>query len=101
MTDRELLELAARAIDIELCWDAGLTPYRTDNADDWNPLEDDGDEARLEAALGMSVHWWGNCVTVRDATEFFAEHGNKQAARRRAGVRAAAALAVQPWQKET
>lgn len=114
MDDRTLIEMAAKAAGFEL-------PSYPDDHDEigrqytealglwvcrpwgwgwFNPLNDDGDEARLEAALWMHVHWWGNCVTVDsgirglDATEFFAEHGgDKQAARRLAGVRAAAALA--------
>lgn len=112
MTDRELLETAAKAAGYNVTYKAkdcygkkdgnfyfgvgGYTPQC------WNPLKDDGDGARLEAALGMPVHWWGNCVTVNNgahgsgATEFFTEHGgDRQAARRKASVIAAAALAAQ------
>ena len=68
----------------------------------WNPLRDDGDCARLEAALELDVLWGGDCATVRRLRreghitpfERFCDHnGDKQAARRRAAVRAAAAFA--------
>lgn len=107
MTDRELLELAAKAAEIPFKWSENGTSMTNVSANEyawvcWNPLTDDGDGARLEAALGMSVHWWGNCATVNNgahglgATEFFTEHGgDKQAARRRASVIAAAAIAQQ------
>ncbi|MGF6963045.1 hypothetical protein OKW43_000050 [Paraburkholderia sp. WC7.3g] len=57
MTDRELLERAARAAGIEIEWqneqsshDAGdvfLTP--------WDPLTDDGDALRLATKLRLSI----------------------------------------------
>ena len=64
----------------------------------WDPLHNDGDEARLEAALSMDVRWLADGVGVGAPNnrrwEFFADHGgDKQKARRRAGVRAAAAMA--------
>lgn len=60
------------------------------------PLQDDGDEARLEAALQMNVEWWPGRDSVEVGTAEFAmvEHygTDRQRARRRAGVRAAAAI---------
>ncbi len=97
-SDRKLLELAAKAAGIKdyswgdhpniVNWD-GEYPI-TNN---WNPLEDDGDEARLEAALGLSVIWYRQFVSVNGHNQRYRKHhGDKQAARRRAGVIAAAEI---------
>ena len=103
MTDRELLELAAKA-DGEVAFDqVGLATVMLRHGEDWNPLTDDGDEARLEAALNLWVSWHPDGVLVGfkvcgRATgsvwmEYFDQHdGDKQAARRRAGVCAAAEI---------
>lgn len=71
MTDRELLELAAKAAGLTLKWgevyvvgddevDCTDMPYvvsgQPDEADwHWNPLADDGDALRLQIALGLCV----------------------------------------------
>ena len=44
-TDRELLELAAKAAGIRT----------TEGNDYWNPLEDDGDAFRLAVKLGLKI----------------------------------------------
>lgn len=110
--DRELLELAAKAAGMEGWRYVGpgpslgmakmIDPSRPGSTGyvgrNWNPLHDDGDEARLEAALGMNISWGPNRVQVgadiRHApAEYYEDHGgDKQAARRRAGVRAAAEI---------
>ena len=70
---------------------------------DWRPHLDDGDGARLEAALELDVVWYGHYVQVRHMRAWghmhapgnatFKDHGNdKQAARRMATLRAAAAI---------
>ena len=53
MTDRELLELAAKAAGIEIQWPSigDASCRRTDTWDIWNPLTDDGDALRLAVAL--------------------------------------------------
>lgn len=62
MTDRELLDMAAKAAGYKLWW--GITdpmiecsepehPRKTHNL--WNPLEDDGDALRLAAALRLHI----------------------------------------------
>jgi len=64
MTDRELLEMAAKAIQYE-----GLRPgadqfphfpieRKTEHGNwvTWNPLADDGDALRLAVKLNMSLH---------------------------------------------
>ena len=57
MTDKELLELAAKAADMRLNH-AGqpTTGNYYDSADFiWNPLTDDGDALRLAVKLGLSI----------------------------------------------
>ena len=97
--DRELLELAAKAAGIDVLWHQAWNQFVFKTTyQKWNPLNDDGDEARLEAALGLNVLWGSRTVTVGRKhfglfEEQYQEHGgDKQAARRRAGVRAAAEL---------
>lgn len=69
-TDRELLELAARAVGIELewcqewcggqgCYMTPVVPAPTDpilsKRVPWNPLQDDGDALRLAVKLRLSI----------------------------------------------
>ena len=51
MSDRELLELAAKAGGIEF---GGGYFWRSDGIP-WNPLTDDGDALRLAVKLGLTV----------------------------------------------
>jgi hypothetical protein len=96
MTDRELLELAAKAAGSEVAWDEyyGFHDKFTEVA--WNPLTDDGDSARLESRLCMHVNWAPALERVRVGTDaHFADEpwgADRYAARRRAGVRAAAEI---------
>ncbi len=114
MTDRALLEAAARAAgmtdatwqDMEgwgevrygysgAIWSEAL--HNETGSGYWNPLADDGDVARLEAACGIDVLWMPALVCADgpagDAIEAFANHsGDKRKARRYASVRAAAAM---------
>jgi hypothetical protein len=99
MTDREMLELAAKAAGIVLEFnDYGQPGYWSEwrglpQWEAWNPLTDDGDEARLEAVLALNCVWFEDGVGVGSAIELFADHNNaRQAARRRSGVRAAAEI---------
>lgn len=111
MTDRELLELAAKAAGIEfgvihdtprMKCDAGWTP--------WDPRADDGDALRLFCSLPwMCIETSDLAVTVRERgnpdepsrvylmwTEWLYEHkGDSAAATRRAIVRAAAEIGRQ------
>lgn len=113
MTDRELLGAAATALGYIDDARSGSNAHglhrregtnefyfvRPEGWHQWNPLTDDGDEARLEAALPMNVMWLSNCVRVSAicadgspvaAREEFSAHSDRQSARRRAGVRCAA-----------
>jgi hypothetical protein len=62
MTDRELLELAAKAAGIEWYGMAGddndscaYFDIGPDEVVKWNPLRDDGDALRLAVRLGLNV----------------------------------------------
>jgi hypothetical protein len=100
MTDRELLELAAKAAGEELKYDTfggGDNPDREYNY--WNPLIDDADAFRLAVKMGMrdyfGIEIQKGCT---QATSFepwehceYEEHNDDPyAATRRAIVRAAA-----------
>ena len=96
MTDRELLEAAAKAAGITLRWIQGpnddecIHPIRRRDDGmcevDWNPLTNDGDALRLAVKLGLFMR-----AAVREIPrdEYDAE---PYAATRRAITRAAAAI---------
>lgn len=102
--DREMLELAAKAAglhanqwaepDTLLPGKGGWVQFvGYGRASVWNPLTDDGDCARMEAALQIDVLWIEGQVFARRPDSKFAVElfGNDhQAARRRASTRAAA-----------
>lgn len=114
MTDRELLEMAAKAaglggkwadfpgMDLRVGYRAGL--YIEDDQDGyyWNPIEDDGDAFRLLVMLRMNVDVLDNAPgdsTAWVCTQDYPEassveglNGDDFAATRRAIVRAAAQL---------
>lgn len=60
-SDRELLELAAKAYGIEIEWrrSAGTYYYNDPDSghDEWDPLDNDGQALRLAAKLLISVGW--------------------------------------------
>lgn len=113
MSDRELLQLAAKAAGVVgeyECWAGqgfiegirqilnGSKCYRL-----WNPLTDDGDALRLAVALNLTVvfHPALNQVLCRpyhtrdmgsESREDAEKHADPYAATRRAIVRAAAAI---------
>ena len=105
MTDRELLEAAAKAAD--LLFDPtvkirhGLLVVRADEGCQsrtvlWNPLTDDGDALRLAVKLRMRMKVLGHKTEVTAAfssTEIVGLHNDDPlAATRRAIVRAAAEI---------
>ena len=94
-TDRELLELAAKA--------AGVHPHDIECT--WNPLTDDGDALRLAVKLEMEVcigalgvkviAGYGRNVAAADGMAFGPRASEQMCAvTRRAIVRAAAAIAI-------
>ena len=91
LTDRELLELAAKAAGL------GEGPYDFDPRTGWNPLEDNGTALWLAVKLGMQVDMRDpeTRIYAMGAGDVVTEyHANRDAlaATRRAIVRAAAAL---------
>jgi hypothetical protein len=102
MTDRELLELAAKAAGLDVRWIAECQDFYEHRPhmlpgywDKWNPLTDDGDALRLAVKLRMNVHLDSNMVDVDpDGVHWFSEaYGDDPyAATRRAIVRAAAEI---------
>lgn len=118
-TDRELLELAAKAAGLEVWggqWPQDdmlfVAPKRPDPSGkvtgvEWNPLTDDGDALRLAVALHIDVRFcWDGCddqfdtvIAERSRIQadeqiglFRLEQIDEAAATRRAIVRAAAAI---------
>lgn len=112
MTDRELLELAAKAAGImNLQWESDGTiqnrmnrptiPYECHGLSstvDWNPLIDDGDALRLVVKLGLAIHVWGDEVVILNCANNFESKivesitDDGQASTRRAIVRVAAEI---------
>lgn len=96
MTDRELVELAARAAGYEYEWCGIYEPKMIISGRQWNPLTDDGDALRLAVKLDIppsseSVN--GTTWVCRGEIQIFQPHnGDPYAATRRAIVRAAAAI---------
>ena len=110
MTDRELLELAAKAAGYDVRWheiwqcfvhkyphniDAKLTAAGQRYV--WVPLDDDGDALRLAVKLNMAV----NCIhnqrlaaepIIKAVSVWEPRHDDPYAATRRAVVRAAAEI---------
>ena len=109
MTDRELLEFAAKAAGITLRYNY----LGTQNANDpWLPLTDDGDALRLAVKLRIPIHYrstdcWGakerstvcgELTDPRDSERYenkVAHNDDPYAATRRAIVRAAASIGEQ------
>jgi hypothetical protein len=100
MTDKELLELAAKAAGEELKYDsfgAGDNPDREYNY--WNPLIDDADAFRLAVKLEMDIEITIDQLNHKWVWVYLGRHaltescGNDPyAATRRAIVRAAAQI---------
>ena len=113
MTDKELLELAAKAAGYEVRWHdlwkcfVHVNPHYIDypqtmagSRPHWVPLDDDGDALRLAVKLDLLVNVWNaaNKTCVRGATADGEVEGvemhfsDPYAATRRAIVRAAAEI---------
>lgn len=99
MTDRELLELAAKAAGIGpvIGFDGSLVIGPNSRARHWNPLEDDGDALRLAVKLEICVVFLSAFGLVSGENS---EHGVIESERmgegstRRAIVRAAAEIGM-------
>jgi hypothetical protein len=110
--DRELLELAAKAVGMEFRWDCPRGAKRPIGFRArlpgsvvfpiWQPLHDDGDAFRLAVDLKLDIcrptaHEKRVCVWVDHMGDFIEEHEgiDPRAATRRAIVRAAAEIGRQ------
>lgn len=105
MTDRELLELAAKAAGLAYEWNACAScgiqyiPKGFSQYVDWSPLTDDGDALRLAVALDIGIAFCTHSLTVT-AGRWMAMHEHrivpfckdKAAATRLAVVYSAAAI---------
>jgi hypothetical protein len=109
MTDRELLELAAKAAGLKhvdytgINYDGRFGIVLVDDIGrqlcDWKPLTDDGDALRLAVKLGIGIDFdFSDCCGETSAAQTLQEyqyekHGNDPfSATRRAIVRAAAEI---------
>ena len=110
MTDRELLELAAKAAGytVEFSENCGCMMHTTKIYDEsgyprsaWSPLDDDGDALQLAVKLGMNIDVGVNPVgftataVIADYNSVFVDEYHNEypmAATRRAIVRAAAEI---------
>jgi hypothetical protein len=97
MTDRKLLELAAKAAGYRVIETRGHALLLADPPVLWNPLTDDGDALRLAVKLEIDVDFYLADVQARrdgfnPVFELFSEHNDRTAATRRAITRAAAEI---------
>lgn len=103
MTDKELLEAAAKAAGIEydFCRPelGGCKVRKGLTSGWWNPLKDDGDCARLEAVIETEIQWHEDGVQAGKRSNpissfcFYADHKNdKNATHRAASVTFAAEI---------
>ena len=106
MTDREYLELAAKAAGMKPgTWFDGWNDEGRETGDYWNPLTDDGDALRLAVKLNLLIDcnyccamaldfpdrdWWGGGEDERAGVAH--DECDPYAATRRAIVRAAAEI---------
>lgn len=118
MSDRELLEWAAKAAGYEVTWKTGRCKggefcgaFIAEKVDAWNPLTDDGDALRLAVKCRIEIdHSHAQdqhryvCASRRgcemmyapvSAVEEIEDDGQTIAATRRAIVRAAASIGQQ------
>jgi len=61
VTDKEMLELAAKAAGHKVyCNEKVFLIWKDSNEEwvDWNPLSDDGDALRLAVFLFRDIHFW-------------------------------------------
>ena len=101
MTDRELIEAAAKAAGVGGGWDwprgaKEPTCWRDASGSAWWPLTEDGDALRLAVALRISLDMLTHIVDATTGTVMCHEPwgDDHNAATRRAIVRAAAAMSA-------
>ena len=105
MTDRDMLELAAKAAGIEIEMTVGGLPWLASGKRPWNPLTDDGDALRLMVRLRLEPRFIDNShsngaepsrVTLHNVAGIVENiDDDPLAATRRAITRAAAEIALE------
>ena len=96
--DKELLELAAKAVGVVVFdfFDCGSVRSRVHSDIKWNPIADDGDAFRLAVKLNLSVDvsetWVNISYENKVKVSYPVISGEKTEMTRRAIVRAAAAI---------
>lgn len=86
-SDRELLELAAKAAGYKVAWEGGSVTGWMAGGTWWNPLTDDGDALRLLLALKLRLDYLGDQPCIEGV---LASGMTVEESARRAIVRAAA-----------
>jgi hypothetical protein len=109
MTDRELLELAAKASGVDASWHSDDADYLAkhegmwlngnrspDNSAHWNPLTNDGDAFRLAVNMRFEIDvYYGEVASGEEGERrqtLIGDDADRCAATRRAIVRAAAEI---------
>jgi hypothetical protein len=98
MSDRELLEAAAKAAGMDIEWQPCGWAHNNETGCEWNPLTDDGDALRLAVTLRLTANCSYDDVAIcgQEFTQrqVFVERNGEDplAATRRAIVRAAAEI---------
>jgi hypothetical protein len=97
MTDRKMLELAAKAVGIKITWHGDVEPWcfaEVLPGIKWNPLDDDGDAFRLAVDLKIELmvtdQYANACFDMVVYSEPLGHSARKAA--RRAVLRAAAEI---------
>lgn len=91
MTDRELIERAAKAAGMRVVW-PGEAVLDDGSSVNWNPLTDDGDALRLAVRLNIPVIPYDDETSTGTTGVVAKNWGSKEANTRRAITRAAAAI---------
>lgn len=99
MNDRQLLEFAAKAAEIEVYWcELDNCHWLIDDSDSFVPLDNDGDALRLAVKLHLKIDVmpWGTIATKWDESmpidNAIRHNDDPYAATRKAIVRAAAEI---------
>jgi len=95
MTDREMLELAAKAVGVEFYIGINGLSYKEGSITHWNPLTVAGDAFHLMSKLKLDISYSGNWVFVsNDSGDLSSEQCNDDSsgATRLAIVKAAAEI---------
>ena len=97
MTDRELLEIAARAAGMYISSHIGIRyDYFSDDmtGKEWNPLTDNGDALQLACKLHINVFIYDDETSTATAGVVAKNWGSVEANTRRAIVGAAAEMGI-------